>query len=183
MIKDEKQYKFTQELAREFEASIAALERDEVRKKNDCDGWELIRSSLKCHLDKLKSEIAEYEMLTSHDRHTPIVLTLNDIDYLAQILIKTRMAAKLSQKQLADLAGLTEEQIKRYEDNDYEDASFLDVRFVINALEIEIKKCEFLVPLDTLRRTPVTKEELLSSTHRLHSEQDRQTIEQVRSTN
>lgn len=33
MIKDEKQYKFTQELAREFEASIAALERDEVRKK------------------------------------------------------------------------------------------------------------------------------------------------------
>ncbi|MGL5065725.1 MAG: helix-turn-helix domain-containing protein [Microcoleus sp.] len=183
MIKDEKQYEFSQELAREFAESIAALERDEVRKKNDFDGWEVIRGSLKSHLDKLKSEIAEYEMLISHDRHTPIVLTLDDIDYLAQILIKARMAAKLSQKQLADLAGLTEEQIKHYEDNDYEDASFLDVIFVINALDIKIKKCEFLVPLDTLRRTPVTKEELLSSTHRLHSEQDRQTIGQVRSIN
>lgn len=183
MIKDEKQYKFTRELAREFEESIAALERDEVRKKNDSDGWELIRGSLKCHLDKLKSEIAEYEMLISHDRSTPIILKLDDIDYLAQILIKARMAAKLSQKELADLAGLTEEQIKRYEDNDYEDARFMDVKSVIYALEIEIHRGEFLVPLDTLRRTPVTKEELLSSTHSLYGQQDRQTIDQVRSTN
>lgn len=81
------------------------------------------------------------------------------------------MAAKLSQQQLADLAGLTEEQIKRYEDNDYEDASFLDLRFVIDALGIKIKKGEFLIPLDTLRRTPVTKEELLSSSNRIEQGQ------------
>jgi hypothetical protein len=31
------------------------------------------------------------------------------------------------------------------------------------ALDIKIQKGEFLVPLDTLRRTPVTKEELRSS--------------------
>ncbi len=101
------------------------------------------------------------------------------IDYLPQILIKARMAAKLSQKELADLTGLTEEKIKRYEDNDYEDASFLDVRFVIDALEIQVQKGEFLVPLDTLRRTPVTKEELLFSSHRTMSQQERQMVEQV----
>lgn len=179
MIKDEKEYKFSQQLAVEFEESLGAIERDEARIKNDFEGWELIRGSLKCQLDKLKSEIAEYDRLTSHDSNTPIVLTLDDIDYLPQILIKARMAAKLSQKQLADLAGLTEEQIKCYEDNDYEDASFLDVISVIDALDIKIKKCEFLVPLDTLRRTPVTKEELLSSTHRFHSQQDQRMIGQV----
>jgi transcriptional regulator with XRE-family HTH domain len=107
------------------------------------------------------------------------VLILDDIDYLPQILIKARMAAKLSQKELADLAGLTEEKIKRYEDNDYEDASFLDVRFVIDALEIQVQKGEFLVPLDTLRRMPVTKEELLFSSHRTMSQQERQMVEQV----
>ncbi|EAW35860.1 hypothetical protein [Lyngbya sp. PCC 8106] len=57
----------------------------------------------------------------------------------------------------------TEEQIKHYEDNDYEDASFLEVKFVMNALDIQVQKGEFLVPLDTLRRTPVTQNELLSS--------------------
>jgi hypothetical protein len=108
MIKDEKQYKFSQELAVEFEESIVALERDEARKKNDFDGWEIMRGSLKCQLDKLKSEIAEYDRLISHDSHTP---------------------------------------------------------------------------LDTLRRTPVTKEELLASTHRLYSQQDQRMIGQVQSQN
>lgn len=163
MIKNEKQYKFTQELVGEFQKSLAAIERDEAKKKKDPDGWELMRNSLQCQLDKLKAEVAEYERLTSHDRHTPIVLKLDDIDDLPQILIKARMAAKLSQQELAKLAGLTEEQIKRYEDNDYEDASFLDVKFVIDALDIKVQKGEFLIPLDTLGRVPITKEELLVS--------------------
>jgi hypothetical protein len=55
----------------------------------------------------------------------------------------------------------------------------LDVRFVIDALEIQVQKGEFLVPLDTLRRTPVTKEELLFSSHRTMSQQERQMVEQV----
>jgi len=93
MIKDEKEYTVTQGLIGEFGKSIAATERDEARKTNDHDGWELIRSSLQSHLDKLKAEIAEYESLISHDRHSPIVLKLDDLDYLPQILIKARMAA------------------------------------------------------------------------------------------
>ena len=163
MIKNEKEYNFTQELIGEFKKSIDAMERDESRKRNDPDGWELMRGSLQCQLDKLKAKVAEYERLTSQDSHTPIVLRLDDINDLPQILIKARMAAKLSQHELANLAGLTEEQIKHYEDNDYENASFLDVKFVIDALDIKIQKGEFLIPLDTLRRTPITKDELLVS--------------------
>lgn len=59
MIKDEKQYKFTSLLALEFAESLAAQERDETRKQNDPDGWELIKGSLQCHIDKFKAEIAE----------------------------------------------------------------------------------------------------------------------------
>lgn len=72
------------------------------------------------------------------------------------------MAAKLSQKELADLAGLTEAEIQKYEDRDYEDASFLDVMAVVDALDIKMRSGEFLIPWDTLRRTPLIKEELLS---------------------
>ncbi len=165
MIKTQQEYQFTRQLVKEFEQSIAALEQDENRRIHDPNGWELMKVSLLSQLEKLKSEVAEYYSLISHDSFTPIVLTLSEIENLPQILVKARMAAKLSQKELADLAGLTEEKIKYYEDNDYEDASFLEVKFVMNALDIQVQKGEFLVPLDTLRRTPVTQNELLSSSH------------------
>lgn len=179
MIKNEEQYKYSQEWARRFEDSMRMLEQDEALKKKDPEGWQLSWDVKQVRLERLKSEIAEYERLTSHDRHQPIVLKLDDIDDLAKILIKARMAAKLSQKELAALSGLTAEQICRYEDNDYQDASFLDVKFVINALDIRVQQAEFLVPLDTLRRTPVTKEELLGSRRRTQSQSAREAIEQV----
>ena len=113
MIKNEAQYQYTQEWARRFEGSMRALEQDEELKQKDPEGWQLYWDVKQVHLNKLRSEIAEYERLTSHDRLQPIVLTLDDIDDLSQILIKARMAAKLSQKELADLSGLTEEQICR----------------------------------------------------------------------
>ncbi|HAX77905.1 MAG TPA: DNA-binding protein [Cyanobacteria bacterium UBA11372] len=166
MIKNDQQYKFTQHLAERFQKSIAAMDRDEERKKNDPDGWELLRSASQCHLDKLQAEIAEYEMLISHDSHTPIVLELDNLYYLPQILIKARIAAKLSEKELGALTGLTEEQIKSYEHNDYENASYVHVGFVMDALDIKIKKCEFLIPLDTLRRKPFNKEDFLSSSQK-----------------
>lgn len=162
MIKNEKEYQFTQELVIEFEKSLEAIESDESHPVGDSNDRELIRSALQCHLDKLKGEISEYERLISHDCHQPLLLTLDDIRDLPQLLIKARIAAKISQKELADLAGLTEEKIRHYEENEYEDASLLEFKLAIDALDIEVKLGQFIVPLDRLRRTPVTKDELLS---------------------
>ena len=179
MIKNEDQYKYSQEWARKFEYSKRMLEKHEELKKKDPEGWQLSWDVKQVRLDRLNSEIAEYEKLTSHDRHQPILLKLDEINDFAKILIKARMAAKLSQKELAALSGLTEEKIKSYEENDYSNASFLDVKFVISALDIRVQEAEFLVPLDTLRRTPVTKEELLGSRRRTQSQEAKEIIEQV----
>jgi hypothetical protein len=111
MIKNDQEYKFTQELAAEFEKSLAAIKSDESHPIGDSNGQELIRGALPCHLDKLKGELAEYDRLISHDRHQPLLLKLDALRNLTQLLVKARIAAKLSQKELADLAGLTEEKI------------------------------------------------------------------------
>ncbi len=161
MIKTEKQYHSTQNWLQKFEQSVAALDSNESL-KSDPLRWQLYRDSYQSQVDDLREQIAEYEILTTHDSQTPLVLKLDDINSLPEILIKARMAAKLSQKELADLAGLSVAQIQEYEDKDYETASFFDVMAVFDALGIKIKQCEFLLPLDTLRRTPITKEELLS---------------------
>ncbi|MGK7901466.1 MAG: helix-turn-helix domain-containing protein [Hormoscilla sp.] len=152
MIKDEKQYDFTKEQAHKFELTIAQWHQDEEKKKKDPDYWQVYHDYLQGILDTLREEIAEYEMLIAHDRTTPLVLKLDDPNYLPQILIKARMGAKMSQKELADLSGLTEEQICEYEAKNYHTASVLDLFAVIDALDLKIKTCEFLVPLDTLRR-------------------------------
>jgi len=161
MIRNEQEYRNTLHWLERFEQSIAELDNNESLKA-DLKRWKLQRDSYQSRLEELKEQIKEYETLTNHDSQTPIVLKLDDINNLPQLLIKARMAAKLSQKELADLAGLTEEEIQKYEDKDYEDASFLDVMAVVDALDIKIQSGEFLIPLDTLRRTPITKEELLS---------------------
>lgn len=171
MIKDELEYEVTQEWVEKFKKSVEKMENDEEAKNKDPQGHSLGLSALKYRLERLQEEIDEYEKLISHDSKAPITLPLDDTYYLPQILIKARMAAKLSQKELGKLAGLTEEQIKSYEENDYQNASYLDFRFVMAALDIKITHCEFLVPLDTLGRTPVTKEELLTSKKSVNDEQ------------
>lgn len=171
MIKNENEYEYSKECARRFKESIFLLDRDEEMKQKDFERWQMNRDAKQYRLDKLQAEIAEYQNLTSHHSHTPIVLTLDNIYYLPQVLIKARIAAKLSQKELAALAGLTEEQIKYYEDKDYDGANFTDVMGVFLALDMKVHG-EFLIPLDTLRRTPIKKEELLSF-KRCHVESDR----------
>ena len=105
MIKNQKQYEYSQELIKSFESSLSAI-RERGQKKNDV--WVKIkRDSLKSHLDALKAEIAEYEHLINHNSDRPIVLKLSDIKYLPQIIIKARIAAKISQKELAQRTAWT----------------------------------------------------------------------------
>ncbi|NEO79099.1 helix-turn-helix transcriptional regulator [Moorena sp. SIO4G3] len=156
MIKNQRQYDYSQELVRQFESDLSVYDaQDEDIKKNDC-WWKIKRDSLQSHLNALKAEVAEYETLINHDVRTPIVLKLDDINNLPQLIIKARLAANISQKQLADIAGLTEEKIIEYEDKDYQTASLLEFLFVLDALDIKLQKGEFLVPIDTLRITPIT---------------------------
>ncbi|MFP4102877.1 DNA-binding protein [Coleofasciculus sp.] len=165
MIKDDHHYHNIKSWVQNFEQSLSQLERNENEKaKNDPKLREIYRNEVQRKLDDLRKEIQDYETLTTHDPKTPLTLNLEDINDLPLLLIKARMAAKLSHKELADLAGLEEAQIQEYEENDYETASFIDVMSVFYALDITVKKGEFIVPLDTLRRTPITKEELLSKT-------------------
>lgn len=162
MIKNEQQYHITKEWLQKFKRSVAEIDGNEDLKA-DPTRWQLYRDAYQSQVDEFTEEIEEYERITHHDCQTPILLKIDDINYLSQILIKARMSAKLTQQELASLAGLTLEQIQLYEDKDYQGASFVDVLSVFDALDIKVKAGEFLVPLDTLRRTPVTKEELLGS--------------------
>ena len=63
------------------------------------------------------------------------------LDDIGEILIKVRIAKKITEKELAALTRLTEEQIIKYENKDYQNASFDTVRQVANALGIKLQHC------------------------------------------
>lgn len=155
MIKNEFQYQVTQDWVKKFKGAIAAADRDEERKKNHRELWQINRDVLQVHLDGLLEEIAEYEMLLAHNPRQPLTLKIDEFNRIPQLLIKARMAAKLTQKEFGELVQMSEEKIRFYEEKEYEGASFSEVSTVIFALGLRIINGEVLLPLDTLRRTPI----------------------------
>ena len=115
MIKDELEYKVSQDWVEKFKRSIAAMDRDEEAKQKDLLKWEMGRGPLVCHLEKLEAEIAEYERLMSCNKSEPIDSVIEDLTKLPDALIKARIAAKMSKKELAEIIDMDEERIKEFD--------------------------------------------------------------------
>lgn len=140
MIKNEQQYHVTKSWAERLETAIAGVHQNQEQKKNDPDGWQILLESYQIQLESLQDEIAEYETLNAHDHSQPVVLHINEINELSNVLIKARIAFKITQKEIAACSGITEQQIKNHEEKDYQNASFVDVLAVSDVLGIKIQQ-------------------------------------------
>jgi HTH-type transcriptional regulator / antitoxin HipB len=133
MIQNERQYRITQTKLREFEQELANINpQDPAIHPRQIIGW---TNSLNFTIDKLKQEIAEYEQLKSGDILT---FSLNSLSDLPTILIKARIAAGMTQKELAEIIGVQEQQIQRYEAAHYSSTSFDRLQVIASALQIDI---------------------------------------------
>ncbi|MGK7902202.1 MAG: helix-turn-helix domain-containing protein [Hormoscilla sp.] len=137
MIKNEFQYEVTQEWVEKFSNYIMKMEQDEEAKRKDFQKWEVSRGVLQYHLDELNAEIAEYERLINCDNSQPIEIVVRFLNELPDVLIKARMAAKISEKELAEIIGVEEERIKHCEKRSYGDATWSEMLDVIAALGVE----------------------------------------------
>jgi HTH-type transcriptional regulator / antitoxin HipB len=133
MIQNERQYRITQTKLREFEQNLASIDSpDPSLHPRQIVGW---TNSYNLTIRQLQQELAEYEQLKSGNIVTFVLGSLND---LPTTLIKARIAAGMTQKDLADKIGVREQQIQRYEANHYHSASFDRLRSIAVALNIEI---------------------------------------------
>lgn len=138
MIRNERQYKITRTTANKFESAIASLINTEAEKFNDDDfSVSIEMSSLQSQLDCLRQEIEDYEALKSGEIN---VLEFDSLEELPIGLIKARIALNLSQKDLAGRLGLKEQQIQRYEAENYRSASFQRLVEIADALGIAVSE-------------------------------------------
>ena len=137
MIKDQKEYQVSLEWLNSFERSLKALSKDIVKKTKEPEAWQIQYDGVKSMWNSVKEEVTEYEALLKHDRSQPIYFEFPEIDGIAKVLIQARIAFKITQYELAYICGLTEESIKIYEEQEYQNARFTDVITVSDALGLK----------------------------------------------
>jgi transcriptional regulator with XRE-family HTH domain len=133
MIKNQKQAATVQKEIDDLRALLAEMDSISAEQKLDFK-QQLQYNVWKGRIEDLKVEIEEYEHLTSGDLR---VLEVNS-DNLQKAIMSFRIASGLTQKDIADKLEIQEQQIQRYEQNDYLTASFERIIQILNTLEVEV---------------------------------------------
>jgi HTH-type transcriptional regulator / antitoxin HigA len=136
MITNERQYKITKSQLGLLQKAIVSFD---IKNKTQQIGSELLAvaefEALKSEVEVLENQVKEYETLKSGAKFT---LTASSLAELPKILIQARIVQNLSQKELALLLGLKEQQIQRYEAEDYQSASLKRLLEVATALKLNV---------------------------------------------
>src|SRR5689334_440133 len=122
ILKNQKQASVTKE--RLAELKKAKIEFIENEKKIGKDAFDLNMNSLESLIEELQEQINIYEAITNNEMQSLSNLEFNDIP---EVLIASRLAQKKSQKDLANILGINEQQIQRYEMKGYEQASWVRI--------------------------------------------------------
>jgi ribosome-binding protein aMBF1 (putative translation factor) len=135
MIKNERQYRITKREAERFEQTLERFSA-ERHKGIHPKLVKAQRAAIESQIASLRAEISEYETLRRRKRKR---VDATALEQLPQMLIQARIAAGITQKQLAEKLGLKEQQIQRYEATDYRSASLSRVIQIARAIDAEMR--------------------------------------------
>lgn len=133
MIKNERQYRITKAQAAKLEAASEAFSSQSAGGgKTHPRMIKAQADALRSQLESLRGELREYEEIKAGEIPPP------DLSYIAVVprdLVRARIAAGLSQKELAERLGMPEQQIQRYEATEYESVSLARIMEIARALQ------------------------------------------------
>jgi len=141
MIKNEREYRITKAQAEKFEHALSELASSGRDPRLHPLLQKAEREGVQSQLEELQEQIAEYDALRSGKRS---VISLDSLEELPQALIQARIAAGLTQRELAERLGLKEQQIQRYEATEYASADLARLSQVARALKIRVREDVFL---------------------------------------
>jgi DNA-binding XRE family transcriptional regulator len=135
MIKNEREYRITKAHLAGFEGGLVANDEREFPPNIDPGMKKLMHDAIASEIEVLRAQVDHYEKL--RDGH----ITSREITSLHELpiaLIEARIAARLTQRQLAERVGVAEQQIQRWEANDYSGVGLDRVQSVADALGMQI---------------------------------------------
>jgi ribosome-binding protein aMBF1 (putative translation factor) len=135
MITNERQYRITKGWLKKFDAAAALHERSnpppDVHPTIHQAGTDALRSEA----EALRDQLEEYERLRAgHVTQR----TLSSLRELPKAIIEARIAAHMTQKGLASRLGVAEQQVQRWEANEYAGVSVERIQEIADALGVRI---------------------------------------------
>ena len=135
MIKNEVQYKMTKTSLEGFATRLNWLmENPEARIDLDPIIAKAEEDALESTIEELREELRDYDRTKAGGVNLEVLLA---VDQIAGVLINARIARGFTQRQLANMVGLKEQQIQRYEARDYANVDLHRVQEIARALMAE----------------------------------------------
>jgi DNA-binding XRE family transcriptional regulator len=135
VITNERQYRITKAAVKRFEANLAAQDARERSPDVDPRIDQAMREAIASEAEQLRGQLHHYEQL--RDGH----ITEREITSLRELptaLIEARIAARLTQRELAERLAVAEQQIQRWEANDYSGVNLERLQSIADALGVDI---------------------------------------------
>ena len=138
MIKNERQYRITKAQAAKLESALEQVTSASGKAASVHPRLQQAQAdALRSQLADLHNQLAAYDALRSQQQTAFAVDSFEDFP---RVLIQARIAAGMSQRELAERLGLKEQQIQRYEATEYTSASWSRVSEVVRALGLTVRE-------------------------------------------
>jgi len=137
VITNERQYRITKAQLKRFEDDLATKDARPPSADVDPRLHQAMRDALASEADELRAQLAHYEQLRDG------TITGRDLDSLRELptaLIEARIAAKLTQRALADRLGIAEQQVQRWEATAYTGVGLERLQDIAEALDTRIRE-------------------------------------------
>lgn len=135
MIQNERQYRITKKQVGRLEGALESLRADSEEQAT----WitKAQAEALESQISELRGQLREYQMAKSGEIRFSEQSDLSD---LHRVLVQARIAKGLSQKDLAQSVGVSQQQIQRYESSEYMGASLSRLVDIAGILGISIRE-------------------------------------------
>jgi DNA-binding XRE family transcriptional regulator len=137
VITNQREYRITKSWIARFEKELIANDKRELGPDEHPDMRQVVHNAIASEIETLRRQIDHYEQL--RDGH----ITSREITSLRELptaLIEARIAARLTQRQLAERIGVAEQQIQRWEANDYSGVNLGRLQSIADALGVQIRE-------------------------------------------
>jgi ribosome-binding protein aMBF1 (putative translation factor) len=143
MIKNDRQYRITKAQIRVFETSVSNVRKQAVPAGMDRRIASIQRRALESQLEEMAADVEEYEALKAGKVTEFEAQSLNG---LPALLVKARISRGITQKELAGRLHVKEQQVQRWESNDFHGASIETLKAMADALDVVLAVSASLAP-------------------------------------
>ena len=135
MITNERQYRITKAELKRFEEALAAQAAAGPSPDVHPQIHQAMLDAMESERDELRAQLARYDDLRSG---RVAQRTLNSWRELPIALIEARIAARLTQRELAERLGVPEQQVQRWEANSYAGVAIERLQQIADALQLQV---------------------------------------------